>query len=878
MLVVAGAAYTSSATIPGTNIGAWAKGGAQSVEARAAKLANTPSFANGYTTAWSENASTLASQTDTDTSQAFTPTLVAQTSKVWAYSNGAQIVGVNAQSGSTIWSSPTYAGIDCISGQMHQQLVCMSYTADEVSGSPDHPDKLLFMDVANGTITSSVPLADFASASTDTLSLRAVYKDSVILQDETNQCNDKIECLTSLLALDSSGKTIWRSKQFYSGVEANNMSGAFASHIRIADGVGVFVNYSPGRVGSFAINLDNGGLLSASGSELFGTTLVAGGSGGSASSSSFTMPSGKAGTIVQGDPVTFATGTPVPSHPILQRNDSSSAVGYEAPPTAISSPDYGWTIDSSTPGMTLKSPSVYGTFVGAYNNGELVFLDDTGHVIRVDERSGKILWSSTYTGFSHELGDDYCVRAAVLDDGTVLVQDYTHPAVLAPDGEAGIGFVVALSGETGAQLWQADGNTPLDAYEGMSEASDTSSIAQQLNDAIPVITGSAGIQGSSQTIARLDPVKPQPRVKGMPSAIASCPAGWTPVSWSTWNGDTPGHTLVCRSSAVDTYYVFIDADGALYSTQTATFSDTGCYVAKYDKDDASAQVCFDGGATWFTGSGATKAYVASDAWNASGTTTGFSSPPSAKVDIPDCPAGSSPLSLSTWDDGLLLTCGTSAGSVTKFILHEGSKTSAGSSMKDSGKDGVCGQDDAGQRVCQTSDTVSIGKDGSTTAFPTSSSFTPQAGQRNSLHAKKATTVDDAQAQLDAEVKQDKDLVESNLVGMWTPQLSAKYIGFNDGTTDYDAKAIWNQFQTFKQKYPTALLLKGADWSSLGFTTTPSLQGHDWYTMESGITYSDPNEANRWCSTEGFTPENCFAVQVSHGPADHTAHMWKEGDF
>jgi hypothetical protein len=72
----------------------------------------------------------------------------------------------------------------------------------------------------------------------------------------------------------------------------------------------------------------------------------------------------------------------------------------------------------------------------------------------------------------------------------------------------GTGFVVALSGKTGARLWQADGNTPLDAFEGMREASDTSSLAQQLNAVIPVITGSSSIQGSSQTLARLDPVKP----------------------------------------------------------------------------------------------------------------------------------------------------------------------------------------------------------------------------------------------------------------------------------------------------------------------------------------------------------------------------------
>ena len=32
------------------------------------------------------------------------------------------------------------------------------------------------------------------------------------------------------------------------------------------------------------------------------------------------------------------------------------------------------------------------------------------------------------------------------------------------------------------------------------------------------------------------------------------------------------------------------------------------------------------------------------------------------------------------------------------------------------------------------------------------------------------------------------------------------------------------------------------------------------------------------SAEGFTPGSCFVVQIGHGSADHTARMWKQGDF
>jgi hypothetical protein len=882
ILVIVGGVYTAFEKIPGTNIGAWARPKNGSISGSGngvAKLADArASFANGYKKAWSTAMSESTSQGDTyGGSEAHLISVpgiqvMAATDSVWVVlvsspDHGSHLVGLDAHTGKQLWSGDESRETQCSSTLLEERLVCGRDNQSSL-------ERIELIDISDGRITQTIKSDDIVSDSKHGLLVRTVYEDSVILEETGIDNGTSVGSRARMIAVNAQGDVKWQSKMF--DVPSGDMGSAFAGHTRIVDGLAIFADLG-GAV--MPINLDNGEIVSAAALELFGSTLVTQFTEGRAnvgamlqSGSTFTLPSGSEGTILQGHPVTFATGAEVPNHPILQTNANDDPLGYTTP-TVITSPEHDWSLDTADSDSPLRTPSDSNTFWGAYAKGELILLDDSGHLCRVDDKTGTVLWSASYDGYRHEQYGLHWPRSMVLNDGTVLVEDYSDSNSTA-DEKTGR-FLVAFSGETGQQLWRVDGASPLltTLFNSLSH-SDTAAVVSGMNTAIPMVSAT----DSQWTISRLDPVPPQARVNGMPQEIASCPAGWTPLSWSTWTGDTPGHTLVCNAPGKTTYYVLVSIDGKEHKTTKAKLGPTGCYAADFGKSGNHAQICFDGGATWLTKASTTTAYFADKAWYAN-RSSGFTTVPQSADDIPSCPAGSYPMTLSIWESQLLLTCGKSSGSVTNFYYYDGSKTSHGTSMSEQGEGKLCGTDESGRMLCQSSAVVSVENNGSTTNYPTQSSYTLQAGQSNTLNAGKAETLDSAQAKLDAEVAQDRSLVESNLVGSWTPQLSAKYIGFDDGEgTVYDAQTLWNHFQGFKDKYPTALLLKGREWSSFGFNTTPNLSMYDWYTIESGITFSDPNEANRWCANEGFEPKNCFAVQISHGEPIHTSLMWQEGDF
>lgn len=357
----------------------------------------------------------------------------------------------------------------------------------------------------------------------------------------------------------------------------------------------------------------------------------------------------------------------------------------------------------------------------------------------------------------------------------------------------------------------------------------------------------------------------QTRVTSMPSSVPSCPKRWTPVTWASWNG---GNTLVCSSSGQSGYHVNITDGSRSLSTDKAQTMPTGGYSATFD-DGSSAVVAFGGSMTQLTAAGATKAFVTSQAW-ANGVGTGFTAVPGSSVS--SCPAGSYPFSMSLWGNHWLLTCGASQSTPSSFFYYDGTLIATGGSMtNDSGQ--FCGYAQAGTTVCQNAQMVSTaGFFGPKTTYPTQSSYLPGVGVTNSAEVQGGSSGADAQAGIDAQIKQDTPYAETYLLGQWTPQLSAKWDGVSWQGKTWTSADILNQFQGFKQKYSTAMMLRSSDWSSLG------LSGHEWITMVAGIAFGSYTDANKWCYTQGFGPDDCFAVQLGHGAADSTAKSWQPKDF
>ncbi|WP_326943627.1 hypothetical protein OG439_27055 [Amycolatopsis sp. NBC_01307] len=120
----------------------------------------------------------------------------------------------------------------------------------------------------------------------------------------------------------------------------------------------------------------------------------------------------------------------------------------------------------------------------------------------------------------------------------------------------------------------------------------------------------------------------------------------------------------------------------------------------------------------------------------------------------------------------------------------------------------------------------------------------------------------AQTTLQQQVATDRTSAEA-LADRWVPQLSSKNDGLvADGTT-YDQRAIWADFTTTRQTYPSALLLWSGDYSS--FT-----KGDFWITVVN-TPFTTGAAANAWCAAENLDADHCFAKLVSHthGPKGST---------
>jgi hypothetical protein len=124
--------------------------------------------------------------------------------------------------------------------------------------------------------------------------------------------------------------------------------------------------------------------------------------------------------------------------------------------------------------------------------------------------------------------------------------------------------------------------------------------------------------------------------------------------------------------------------------------------------------------------------------------------------------------------------------------------------------------------------------------------------------------DEASSQTALRQQVDTDRAQAESLGdRWVPQLSSKNYGLvADGTT-YDHRAIWADFTTTRQSYPSALLLWSGDYTS--FT-----KGDFWVTVV-GTSFGSGAEANAWCVSERLDADHCFAklVSHSHGPKGST---------
>ena len=184
--------------------------------------------------------------------------------------------------------------------------------------------------------------------------------------------------------------------------------------------------------------------------------------------------------------------------------------------------------------------------------------------------------------------------------------------------------------------------------------------------------GASLLRTEDDRIARVVPADAPTRVDSMPSGIPDCPKGWTPLSWSTWDG---GHTLVCRTSAGSSFYLEYVDGGQTYRTDAVSATATG-WTAEVD-GGPQLSISFGGALVQVSQGGAAPvSRYPSKVWHG-GEVTGFAQAPTG---LPGCPTGSWPLSLSTWNGGWLLVCGTASHAPTSLVFSDGTRTVTANSV------------------------------------------------------------------------------------------------------------------------------------------------------------------------------------------------------
>ena len=92
---------------------------------------------------------------------------------------------------------------------------------------------------------------------------------------------------------------------------------------------------------------------------------------------------------------------------------------------------------------------------------------------------------------------------------------------------------------------------------------------------------------------------------------------------------------------------------------------------------------------------------------------------------------------------------------------------------------------------------------------------------------------------------------------YTNQLSSKKYNMELNGKTWKYVDIYEHFLKVKQKHPNALLIWASDYSNY------TKHGHaaDYYVILSGESFNNADEAQSWCSANGYTSDDCIAVDL-----------------
>jgi hypothetical protein len=400
-----------------------------------------------------------------------------------------------------------------------------------------------------------------------------------------------------------------------------------------------------------------------------------------------TAPDGTGVTIIGVGGISVTT-TSLPKHPIRETEDGVAAFDPAAGADSLTGP----TLWSTTLGAPSSDPSILddgtnGAYLLAYRDGLIAVAQQprnsrAGVVSMLSEDTGALLWQATVVA---PAGGD--TRAVIVPTFTVdgqLLVEATHVDAIAPV-DAGTSELTMFAADSGDVLWSHPGavaGAGLHALNTAPFAPEVEGLGGIVVDNLDgVLTASASAEG---TFSLLRP-RATSAAGDPPADAPSCPAGMTAISWTQY---ADGAILLCRA---DQRYVVVFPTHPDWVASELTFTGGGQEVVFTNGTRVRVAL---GGAVVYTDSGGTvTAQVVTRSWNNVAGEPEFTVP----AEVRTCPAGSWPISLSTYQGGWLLVCGTAADAPTSMHFNTGSEVvDLGSVAARNG--GYCGTADIGT-VC-----------------------------------------------------------------------------------------------------------------------------------------------------------------------------------
>lgn len=554
--------------------------------------------------------------------------------------------GLNPDDGSVLWGSPMYRA--CADDDLDGLVPCLDHVR---KGADEWEPALLLVDWATSKAVTTTKFSDLGLGKAD---LNPVSEVSVVdgqlvltLPSYPHQAAEYLGDLAGVTVarVSADGKRArWVASSTCTGDDWRSVPGELLTSGILTPGYGIAVDFEtgkslldpkacPARTGRGVLRVDPASKADVP--------------------AQVTGPDGTVIAISRADRSGFRLADAPPPQPLTLLDIPAGASGQNgsraetAKLTAIDpttgKPAWATPLDVT---VTVQDDAVIGGLV-SFDGQRLLVLEFDGRVRAVDPATGNVLWTATSPS-TYELD-----RTA---DGTLLVGNYQG--------------TIALDPETGAQLWSLPGDVrPAPGRDGQE------SLLQLVAD----------VDSTQRFVARLVPADRPAKARVAPQGTPACPAGMRPISWTRYEG---GAVLLCRQGQ---HYSVVMPDHPDWQATELAFVPGGHRVTF--GNGVPLRSTLGGALIELIENGQPRLVPVSESWSDAAGKVTFTAP----AGLPRCPSGSWPISLSVFDGGWLLVCGTGPAQPTAISY------ASGTGRRDTdqvtfGNGGYCGDLD-GTRVC-----------------------------------------------------------------------------------------------------------------------------------------------------------------------------------